>query len=371
MHFTSKLRNTVSSFYSGFNDANWAKALQLPAEFGEPAEAKPTAAEEKPSVERVKPPPAAEMKPPAAKAAKEAETKPPAAKAAEAKPPAAKVKPQAAESKPSASEVKSSAAEEKSPTVSEQPAGDNPLEATCDVISKPKPASDAPADNADSCHLDSDKKLDNDKKLAEVKEDIVENEEDDEDDEEEDEDEEEDYEGPWKQSVLTVSRFGTDGSETTTVADFLAAGPPRGLTWQRNGRNINDGLLYGEVDSEGRFTGDNITYVYPDLRTGLRGTFRDGELVAGTEVRIVATRCRGGLKELLLVEGSATEDSGESLTIWRREDTNATWLGSYPRVMDPHERRSVYVGQSAIPGSGEGLFARRSFLPGELVAYYR
>ena len=85
----------------------------------------------------------------------------------------------------------------------------------------------------------------------------------------------------------------------------------------------------------------------------------------------MATRCRGGLKELLLVEGSATEDSGESLTIWRREDTNATWLGSYPRVMDPHERRSVYVGQSAIPGSGEGLFARRSFLPGELVAYYR
>ena len=159
----------------------------------------------------------------------------------------------------------------------------------------------------------------------------------------------------WKQSVLTVSRFA-DGRFRS------------GLTWQQVGSSLTDGLLYGLVDSEGRFTGNNITFLYPDLRTGLHGVFSNGELVAGHEVRVVAARCRGGLKELLLA------DSLPQLkrTIWRREDINATWLGSWPRVVDPHERRAVFVAPSGIGGAaGEGLFARRSFLPGELISYLR
>ena len=37
--------------------------------------------------------------------------------------------------------------------------------------------------------------------------------------------------------------------------------------------------------------------------------------------------------------------------------------------MDPHERRAVYVARSGVAGGGEGLFARRTFLPGQLVSY--
>ena len=38
--------------------------------------------------------------------------------------------------------------------------------------------------------------------------------------------------------------------------------------------------------------------------------------------------------------------------------------------MDPLDHRNVYVGKSGIPGAGEGLFARRDILPGEIVALY-
>ena len=38
--------------------------------------------------------------------------------------------------------------------------------------------------------------------------------------------------------------------------------------------------------------------------------------------------------------------------------------------MDPHERKSVFVKTSLIPGANEGLFARRAFSPGEIVSYY-
>ncbi len=184
-------------------------------------------------------------------------------------------------------------------------------------------------------------------------------------------------ESPWRRAVLTVSQFveAAAGGLAGAAGGFKAA-RPRGLTWQRAGRYPRDGLLYGEVDSAGHFTGDNITFIYPDLHTGLRGTFQKGRLVAATEVRIVAHRCRGdGLKELLFDRPSSGRRrhllAGRGEIVWRPEETNATWVGSWPLVTDPHEWRAVYVAQSGIPDSGEGLFARRSFLPGDLVSYYR
>jgi hypothetical protein len=53
------------------------------------------------------------------------------------------------------------------------------------------------------------------------------------------------------------------------------------------------------VDSvSGEFTGPDITFVYPDFRTGIRGTFYKGVLVHGVEVEITATRCRPGFREI-------------------------------------------------------------------------
>ena len=77
---------------------------------------------------------------------------------------------------------------------------------------------------------------------------------------------------------------------------------PHGLTWQWRGGEIYHGYLYGKVDSLGRFTGDNITFIYPDMETGLQGKFVNGELVEACSVEIVAERWNNGLKELSFVE---------------------------------------------------------------------
>ena len=42
----------------------------------------------------------------------------------------------------------------------------------------------------------------------------------------------------------------------------------QGLAWQWRGDHSIDGFLYGRLDSIGRFTGDNITFLYPDMLTG-------------------------------------------------------------------------------------------------------
>ena len=62
-----------------------------------------------------------------------------------------------------------------------------------------------------------------------------------------------------------------------TVATFVD-GIPTGLTWQWKTRRMLDGFLYGEVNMQGKFTGEEITFIYPDFLTGLRVTFINGEL---------------------------------------------------------------------------------------------
>ncbi len=41
-----------------------------------------------------------------------------------------------------------------------------------------------------------------------------------------------------------------------------------------------------------------------------------------------------------------------------------------PTLMDPIDHRNVFVGESGLPGTGQGLFARRDIAPHELVVVY-
>ena len=67
------------------------------------------------------------------------------------------------------------------------------------------------------------------------------------------------------------------------------------LDWSKR---LLEGFLYGEVDESRRLTGPAILYLYPDMVTGILGTWREGRLVEGRAVDILAERCQHGLKEL-------------------------------------------------------------------------
>ena len=163
--------------------------------------------------------------------------------------------------------------------------------------------------------------------------------------------------------ALTIDEEDGDDEGVVTIGRFVD-NIPSGFIWQWRSRRILDGLLYGEVDSLGKFTGDNITFIYPDFTTGLQGQFVDGELVAGQAVDIVAERCQNGMKQLRFVETKPYNFT------WIRDETNATYIGAHPKIIDPHEMKSVYIGNSLMLGAGEGLFARKMFLPGDMVSYF-
>ena len=45
--------------------------------------------------------------------------------------------------------------------------------------------------------------------------------------------------------------------------------------------------------------------------------------------------------------------------IYRFEQPNDTFIATRPGLMDPHDRKNVFIGQSALTFAGEGMFARR------------
>jgi len=154
----------------------------------------------------------------------------------------------------------------------------------------------------------------------------------------------------------------TDSEKGFTTIGHFENDIPKGFAWQWQSERLLEGFLFGKVNETGSFTGNDIIYIYPDFQTGLRGQFEDGFVVAARPVSIIGERCQDGIKEILT---SFIDD-----TIWTRQISNSTHISNFPKIMDPHEKKSVFLGNSAITGGGEGIFARRSFMPGQLVSYF-
>ena len=74
-------------------------------------------------------------------------------------------------------------------------------------------------------------------------------------------------------------------------------------------------------------------------------------------------RCSESIKEILTKPVDNDGGVKEAASYWH--------IGKFHLVMDPYEKKSAYVGESDIPGSEEGLFARRAFMLGQALSYFR
>ena len=119
----------------------------------------------------------------------------------------------------------------------------------------------------------------------------------------------------------------TDARKGYVTVGFFKDGKPHGLAWQWQSERMLEGFLYGEVDEEGKFTGDAITFLYPDLLTGLHGKFVDGEVEEVRAVDVVAERCRQGVKEIKLMLNTRDD------TLWRVEHSSWDQILSYTKTL--------------------------------------
>ena len=112
---------------------------------------------------------------------------------------------------------------------------------------------------------------------------------------------------PGVNHLLADNYLEDEAREVVTVGRIQEGQQPSGLAWQWRSKaslrllvsshedllqRLVEGFLYGQLDSEGRFTGSDILFLYPDLVTGIRGSWREGVLLSGTAVEVLAERCK-------------------------------------------------------------------------------
>ncbi len=62
------------------------------------------------------------------------------------------------------------------------------------------------------------------------------------------------------------------------------------LRWRKFGPGFWDGWLYGDVDSDGEFSGNDVAYIFADLTTVIYGKFRKGVLIEGKARKVKGYR---------------------------------------------------------------------------------
>ena len=103
------------------------------------------------------------------------------------------------------------------------------------------------------------------------------------------------------------------------------------------------------------------------METVLFGKFKDRQMIDAREATILGTDCdENGL--LYVSKYSATEPS--SPRFYYDPPTNASFGGGPNGVSDPYERKWLVLRTADNPKMGEGVFAKKDFKKGELLASY-
>lgn len=123
--------------------------------------------------------------------------------------------------------------------------------------------------------------------------------------------------------------------------------------------------MHGKFDQEGKATGNDLSFIYPDMETALRGKFEDFEMKSAYEAEVLEA---GVDQDGLIIITKFANLSGPEF--YYQAPTNTSFGAGPSGVIDPYERKSVVVTASSIPQSGEGVFAIRDFPIYRCTCYY-
>ncbi|TRY63804.1 hypothetical protein TCAL_15195 [Tigriopus californicus] len=137
-------------------------------------------------------------------------------------------------------------------------------------------------------------------------------------------------------------------------------GIPHGVCWEyREG----GGFLTGVPNAEGKFTGEQITYVYPDFETCWHGRFQDGKMEEGYPGKIIDYRFE---RDIMVVQLNVDRRGKPTRYCLSTKSS----MGEDLLVPDPYETKWILCENSLVSGAGDGVFARRDIPKNTIVAFY-
>lgn len=116
------------------------------------------------------------------------------------------------------------------------------------------------------------------------------------------------------------------------------------------------------MDDKGEFTGDDIAYIYPDMKMAIKGKFDNGVLVAGQQCELI-----GCYEETGIFIAVFSQCHGQT---YQYEKPSIRNIALNPLLRDPYESKICEVSESKLPQGGEGLYAKRDIKKREIVALY-
>ena len=139
-------------------------------------------------------------------------------------------------------------------------------------------------------------------------------------------------------------------------------GKPSGNFWYKM---VGGGFMHGSFNEEGKATGNNLAFIYPDMETALIGNFEDLVMKSAHEAEVIDAACD---EDGLVVVSKFSNISGPEF--YYEAPTNESFGAGPDGVIDPYERKTVKVSQSTVPESGDGVFAIRDLPPHRCTSYF-
>ena len=86
-----------------------------------------------------------------------------------------------------------------------------------------------------------------------------------------------------------IAQFTIQPGGGELTLDYITAA--NGISWEKHGTEQLDGWLYGQFRAgNSSATGENLAYIYSDLRTAFLGHFERGVMIKARATRITETR---------------------------------------------------------------------------------
>lgn len=129
---------------------------------------------------------------------------------------------------------------------------------------------------------------------------------------------------------------------------------------------INNGYIHGKANEQGLATGKDLAFVYPDGETALRGHFANFYMKKARYVKVLKYDCDDyGIPYVLQFTKPLSSE-----VFFYDPPTNYSFGGGTKAKRDPYEFKNVFSKVSNVPGSGEGVFSKRSLLEGRPACFY-
>ena len=128
------------------------------------------------------------------------------------------------------------------------------------------------------------------------------------------------------------------------------------------------GHLHGTISDEtGAISGDQISYIFPDMETVFLGRFEDRLMMDALQSTVLNVDCD---KNGMLYVDKYAEPDIYSTRFYYEPPSNVSYGGGPKDVIDPYEKKWLEVKKCDDPNMGEGVFTKRHIPKGIIISSY-